>query len=211
MRSPQKHRSSSFSKPLVRAAILAATGNGNKLRKHLSAPATRKLRMAKLAEAILEVHLFAGFPASIEAMFILHESRPGSRIGRLRPSRGAYQAGVSLMRKVYGRNYPKVLRALTRLSPDLASWIVNYGYGTVLSRRRLTLRERELVAIGVLAALGWERQLRSHIMGARALRIPASQVRSALSLARAYLPAHRQGFQNVMIQRLAGELKGKRA
>ena len=39
-------------------------------------------------------------------------------------------------------------------------------YGRVLSRPRLGARVRELVAVTVLAAGGWSRQLHSHLLGA---------------------------------------------
>jgi len=52
------------------------------------------------------------------------------------------------------------------LNSDLADWIITYGYGQVLSRRGLTLQERELIAVASLSALGWRRQLRSHVLGA---------------------------------------------
>jgi 4-carboxymuconolactone decarboxylase len=202
---------SSPSAVLVKAAILASTGNTPALKRLLKGPLIRTIRIRKLVETLLEVHLFAGFPATIEAMFILREVRPGRALSRKVRDGNRSRAGIDLMRKVYGKYYSKVSVVMKRLSPDLSAWIINHGYGTVLCRRGLSLRERELVAIGVLAALGWERQLRSHIKAALALRIPAPLIEHVLCLALKFPPAHRQGSQDVTIQRVAGDLQGKSA
>ena len=40
------------------------------------------------------------------------------------------------------------------MHPDLATWMEETGYGRVLSRRGMPARERERVAVAVLAAQG---------------------------------------------------------
>ena len=57
------------------------------------------------------------------------------------------------------------------LNPDLSAWILEDGYGKVLSRKGLKPAERELIAVAMLAALGWERQLESHVRGALNLKV----------------------------------------
>jgi len=200
---------SSPSATLVKAAILAAMGDAPKLKRLLDGPSIWGIKKRKVVETLLEVHLFAGFPATIEALFILREVLPGKRLSWMRQEGNRSRAGIGLMRKVYGEDYPRVLGAMKRLSPDLSVWIINHGYGTVLSRPGLSLNERELVAIGVLAALGWERQLRSHIKAARKLGIPPSRIGHVLMLALECLRGHSHESKNVTIQRVARELKGK--
>lgn len=62
------------------------------------------------------------------------------------------------------------------LHPVLAQWIIEDGYGKVLSRSGLTIFEREFVAIAVLAVLGWNRQLESHIRGAMNIGVRRSML-----------------------------------
>ena len=50
--------------------------------------------------------------------------------------------------------------------PDLAAWILEDGYGKVLSRPVLTVRERELLIVAVLGTLNVPAQLKSHQLGA---------------------------------------------
>ncbi len=61
---------------------------------------------------------------------------------------------------------------MSRAHPDLADWILVEGYGKTLARPFLSLRERELIVVPTLAALGAWRQVPSHVGGA--LRAGAS-------------------------------------
>ena len=77
------------------------------------------------------------------------------------------------------------MRRLNALHPDLAVWIVRDGYGRVLSRPGLTARERELLAVAALAALGGlEKQLESHVRGARRVGASEAEIRAVLKAVR---------------------------
>jgi 4-carboxymuconolactone decarboxylase len=65
------------------------------------------------------------------------------------------------------------------MHPDLAQWMIEQGYGRVLTRPGLSGAARELIAIAVLAAGGWERQLVSHLLGASRLGAPPREIRRA--------------------------------
>jgi 4-carboxymuconolactone decarboxylase len=138
-------------------------------------------RRAAAEEAALMLMLYAGYPAALEGLRVLNEAWPG----RARASREGARAewtkrGEALCRRVYGPAYAKLLPAVRALHPDLATWMVEHGYGRVLSRPGLNARDRELVTVAALGALGWERQLVSHLLGA--LRVGASprEVEAAL-------------------------------
>jgi len=122
---------------------------------------------AAVEETALMLILHAGFPAALEAMAALQRAWPGR--ARATPARtpAAWRArGARVCGRVYGRSYAKLVANVAALHPDLAGLMVEIGYGRVLSRPRLDGRTRELVAVAVLAALGWERQLVSHLLGA---------------------------------------------
>ncbi|OGF09175.1 MAG: hypothetical protein A2W00_12295 [Candidatus Eisenbacteria bacterium RBG_16_71_46] len=135
---------------------------------------------AAAEEVGLMLVLHAGYPAALEAMRVLGEAWPG----RARPVREGGVAdwkrrGEALCRRVYGPVYPRLVRSVRALHPDLARWMIEQGYGRVLSRPALGERERELAAVAVLAAGGWERQLVSHLLGARRLGARPREVRRA--------------------------------
>jgi 4-carboxymuconolactone decarboxylase len=142
--------------------------------------------------------LHAGYPSALEALRLLNDAWPGqarrTREGRPKDWR---VRGTRLCARVYGPVFPKLLATVRALHPDLAEWMVEHGYGRVLSRRGLSARDRELVTVAVLAATGWERQLHSHLLGARRCGAPLPAVRAAfetgLSMAQ---PAARAGCRS---------------
>lgn len=78
-----------------------------------------------------------------------------------------YERGLVLLREIGGPEGPAVLESLGDIAPDLGRITVEFGYGDILSRPGLTLRERQLATVGALAALGNAApQLRWHINGA---------------------------------------------
>jgi len=128
--------------------------------------------------------LYAGFPGALEGLRLLHREWPGPRPRRTREGDVAtwWRRGSSLCRQVYGPAIAKLLPAVRALHPDLERWMIEHGYGRVLARPGLGLRDRELVTVAALAALGWERQLVSHVLGALRVGAPAAAVHEALAI-----------------------------
>lgn len=166
-------------------AYAAAMSRG---REAEAAAALGELRAAgaqrRLAEeCALMLMLYSGYPAAIEGLRVLRRAWPGRprRTAEGTPARWRAR-GEALCRRVYGEAYARLVPAVRALHPDLAAWMVEHGYGRVLARRGAGLVERELVTIAALAALGWERQLVSHVLGA--LRVGAGRpaVHEALAI-----------------------------
>jgi len=125
--------------------------------------------------------LYAGYPAALEGLRVLNEAWPG-RARRSReggPARWR-AAGEALCARVYGPSYARLLPAVRALHPDLATWMIEHGYGRVLARPGLSVRERELVTIAALAARSWPRQLVSHLLGARRVGASPREIERAL-------------------------------
>jgi 4-carboxymuconolactone decarboxylase len=64
--------------------------------------------------------------------------------------------------------------------PELDRWILEHGYGEVLSRPGLSVREREVLAVVVLGALRLPLQQESHRRGARRHGATAAALRAIL-------------------------------
>jgi len=78
-----------------------------------------------------------------------------------------YVKGKETLARVTGSSGAKVVESLQDIAPELGRWIVEWGYGQVVSRPQLDLRTRELVTVGALTALGHAQpQLKAHINGA---------------------------------------------
>ena len=119
-------------------------------------------------EALLQSHLFAGFPRTVEAGEVLVQAgglgRPDA--DETRPDPVGSADGRALFERIYAEKADDVRAALARAHPVLARWIEGHAYARVLARAGLTPLERELLAIAALAAQGQERQLASHVRGA---------------------------------------------
>lgn len=135
----------------------------------------RPLPSRAIREALLQLVLFAGYPRAINALFAAADTL-GFAAGE-RADGGTVAArrrrGVRLCRRIYGGSFETLMRNMNDLHPALAEGIVEEGYGRVLSRPGLTSRERELILVPVLAALGAWRQLPGHARGA--LRVGATK------------------------------------
>ncbi len=78
-----------------------------------------------------------------------------------------YLRGMEKLREVDGELGDQVVAALEDVAPDLGRFLVEYPFGDVYSRPQLSLKDRELVTISALAAMGGcAPQLKVHINGA---------------------------------------------
>jgi 4-carboxymuconolactone decarboxylase len=75
-----------------------------------------------------------------------------------------YERGRERLRELTGDRGDKVMAAIDEVSPDLARYVVEFGYGDIYSRPTLDDRARQLAAISALSAMGGaEPQLEYHI------------------------------------------------
>ncbi|MBK7643375.1 MAG: carboxymuconolactone decarboxylase family protein [Planctomycetes bacterium] len=121
-------------------------------------------------EALLQVHVFAGFPRGVEAYAVLEaqgglglpdaDEEDRAAVPELRAR------GEQLFRRIYEHDAPAVQAMLARQHPQFERWVLEHAYGRVLARAGLAPRMRELLAVCALASLGQERQLASHVRGA---------------------------------------------
>jgi 4-carboxymuconolactone decarboxylase len=78
-----------------------------------------------------------------------------------------YTRGSKRLAEVDGEGGQRVVDALKDVAPDLARYVIEFGFGDVYSRPGLDLRTRELATIAGLAALGHAQpQLEVHVNGA---------------------------------------------
>lgn len=151
---------------LARLSILAARGKNVSVSRELER--ARAIPLRAVRETLLQLVLFAGYPRAIQALLLL-ERRFGSADGE-RASGGSVEQrrrrGERLCRRIYGFSFGPLLRNMKRLHPALAEGIIEEGYGRVLSRPGLSLRQRELILVPLLASQSAWRQLSGHVRGA---------------------------------------------
>jgi len=142
-------------------------------------------------EALLQSHLFLGYPAALTALAVWRDfggPPPPENDLLASPDRVAEWTarGESVCRRVYGRAYGKLRANIAKAHPAMDRWMVSEGYGKVLGRPGLELRTRELCIVSILAVTGWEPQLHSHMRGALHAGARASDVEEALELGLRY-------------------------
>jgi 3-oxoadipate enol-lactonase len=75
--------------------------------------------------------------------------------------------GCKELEAIDGKRSEAVVRAVAKTSPVLADAITEFTYGDIFSRAELGRRERELITVALLAAMGGaETQLRVHLSAA---------------------------------------------
>jgi len=166
--------------PLTAFAAAMAHGRHAVARRALAAARRAGVGRVAAEETALMLMLHAGYPAALEGARVLLEAWPG--VSRRRDRGGPadwMRRGERLCARVYGPAYAKLRQNVARLHPDLATWMIEQGYGRVLTRPGLSGVARELVAVTVLAAGGWERQLVSHLLGAARLGASPAEIRRA--------------------------------
>lgn len=92
-----------------------------------------------------------------------------------------YERGLELLKRIDGAAGEAVVNVLGKAFPDLAELMVSYGFGDVYSRPGLSLRDRELITLGALAALGNARpQLKVHLHAALNVGLTQDEIRELM-------------------------------
>ncbi len=133
-------------------------------------------------EAVLQSHLFAGFPRVVEACEVIEREgglgQPGAEETGWSPDRA--ERGRELFHSISRDQTAAVRDKLRGHHPVLLAWIEGHAYGRVLTRPGLSPKRRELLACAALATLGQDRQLTSHVRGARNLGATPEDVLATL-------------------------------
>lgn len=78
-----------------------------------------------------------------------------------------YRRGSEKIREIHGELGENALDSIAEIAPDLSRYIVEFAFGDVYSRGLLSAKERQIVTVSALAALGnAQPQLKVHIHGA---------------------------------------------
>lgn len=157
---------------LVRFAAAIAGGRESRMAAAAGAAYQAGVPVVWGDELVLQSVLMVGYPRALAAAAQWRGATgqpPASEEDGTDPSQaGQWLArGEATCRVVYGANYDKLRNNVAGLHPALDFWMVSEGYGRTLSRPGLDLIRRELCVIAQVTVLGAERQLHSHLRGAR--------------------------------------------
>lgn len=175
---------STQNKYIIQIVSCIAANKLNKLPDLLKRAQKAKVNPRKLYEAILQTYLFCGFPSTIESLKAFNNvfSYKADEYSVL----NVKSEGEKVCKIIYGSNYPKLLKNMASISPDLKNWMIQEGYGKVLSRPFLTLKQRELINVAILSTSYFPVQLLSHLIGALNAGSNISELKEVINLTRAY-------------------------
>ncbi|MFF9769449.1 carboxymuconolactone decarboxylase family protein [Streptomyces sp. NPDC014636] len=98
-----------------------------------------------------------------------------------------FARGLEVLRAVDGEAGRRVVDSLADISPEMGHQIVAWGFGEIYARPGLAPRDRQLVTLGMLTALGGcEPQLEVHVEAALNVGLTPEEIVEALLHAAGY-------------------------
>lgn len=92
-----------------------------------------------------------------------------------------YAHGYEVLKSIDGEAGQRVVDSLQDINPELAHQVVAWGFGEIYSRPALQPRDRQLVTIGMLTALGGcEPQLEVHVNAALNVGLTPAEIVEAM-------------------------------
>ncbi|MEC9345630.1 MAG: 4-carboxymuconolactone decarboxylase [Pseudomonadota bacterium] len=92
-----------------------------------------------------------------------------------------YAAGMAVRRAVLGdAHVDRASAAVTEVDADFQRFITEAAWGSVWTRPQFTRRERSIVTLALLAALGHEDELRLHVRATRNTGASVADIREAM-------------------------------
>ncbi len=111
-----------------------------------------------------------------------------------------YKAGMAVRREVLGdAHVDRASAGTTEFDSDFQAFITEGAWGSVWSRPNLTRRERSIVTIALLAALGHDEEVAMHVRATRNTGATREDIREALLHVAVYagVPAANHAFKIV--------------
>ncbi|GAA5009821.1 carboxymuconolactone decarboxylase family protein [Streptomyces siamensis] len=92
-----------------------------------------------------------------------------------------FEHGMGVLKRVDGEVGQRVVDSLSDISPELGHQIVAWAFGDIYDRPGLVARDRQLVTIGMLTALGGcEPQLEVHVNASLNVGLSPEQIVEAM-------------------------------
>jgi 4-carboxymuconolactone decarboxylase len=164
---------------LVVISFQVAYERTTELRFHIDGGLNHGLRVEEIDETILQVATYAGATAGISGASVMAEvvaQREGTKKRRTPPSR--LELKDPAKRRADGLDVARTLLGHLRVDREdletrilttqgfLGELVLDWAFGDVWSRPQLSRRDRSLVTVAALAALGLANELEIHLQGA---------------------------------------------
>jgi 4-carboxymuconolactone decarboxylase len=93
----------------------------------------------------------------------------------------ALRTGVAIRREMFGEEFTdRQIEQANRFVEPMQNVVSKYCFGETWSREGLARRERSMITLGVLCAMGRSKELRVHVKGALANGVTPLEIREIL-------------------------------
>jgi 4-carboxymuconolactone decarboxylase len=117
-----------------------------------------------------------------------------------------YEHGMKVLGRVDGEAGQRIVDSLADVSPELGHQVVAWAFGDMYDRPELPPRDRQLVTLGVLAALGGcEIELEVHVNAALNVGLTPVEVSEALLHTAVYAGMPRAINATLVAKKVFGE------
>ncbi|MFT2098140.1 carboxymuconolactone decarboxylase family protein [Marinomonas sp. 2405UD66-6] len=188
------------SKELVVVAALTAIGNAApQLKVHIHGALNVGCNIAEVQEVILQMSGYAGFPSAINGMLALKEvvadrKQEGKKdeAGCIQPSQipeysTRYELGAKNLSRLNPNQVDNLEQTFKDISPDMAKFVIEYGFADIFSRPSLDFKHREMTTIAALTAMGTaQSQLKFHIEAGLNIGVSETEIREIMLLMSVY-------------------------
>ena len=121
-----------------------------------------------------------------------------------------YEQGMKTRREVLGDTHvDKVEANKTDFDKDFQEYITNSAWGAIWSRPHLTKRERSLITIAILTALGLEEELAMHIRASQNTGATEQDVKEVLMHTGVYAGVPRTNGAMKIAKKIFADLENK--
>jgi len=178
---------------LAAIVMLAASGNrARQLGSHIAGALQDGVTQDEVAETIIQLAAYAGFPTALNAAFTAIEALRGQdRDERASTGQVAFASGddadhddrrtrgLATLKATSGKAGDAIVHSFDDLAPHIGALIVDHSYGDIFARPGLDPRTRELTACAALAGnmtVSSEAPLRVHIAAALAVGVSRAEI-----------------------------------
>src|SRR5690606_6343355 len=154
-------------------------------------------RINEEKDVILQMAVYSGFPTCINAMNAFKEVLAERQARGLKDNVGEaaskaealshLKRGEEDLSQLDSLQVDKLRKSFDDISPELVTYILEFGYGDILSRNNLSKKHRQIATIAALTAMGnsWP-QLKFHIQAGLNIGLTVEEVKEVMLLMTIY-------------------------
>lgn len=186
------------SKEIAVVAALTAMGTAQpQLKVHINGALNTGSSINEVKEIILQMSVYSGFPAAINAMNALKEVLAEREKLGLKDEIGnvptetnitdRLKTGEQKLSLLDSLQVGRLKEAYDNFSPDLVKFTLEYGYADIFSRDNLSIKHRQIATIAALTAMGnAQPQLKFHINAGLNIGLSADEIKDLMLLMTVY-------------------------